>query len=210
MIKIIALVSMILDHIGLYLYPDLIIFRVIGRLAFPLFAFSLVEGFIYSNNLCRYSLRLVLAGIAAQPAYNYLHTGGLFWPWEKLNICFTLALGLLFIYCLWRWKWYCLLLLPAFYIVEYGLYAPVLLLIFYYFISPVVLYEQHWLKIKAVVYMALASFVFFPGIQLFSILSLPLILHRKISLIRFPKLKSFFYIFYPAHLIIFTFLVNWL
>lgn len=205
MIKIIALVAMVLDHIGAYLVPEVLIFRVIGRLAFPLFAFSLAEGFIYSKDLGKYGLRLALAGIAAQPAYSYLSSSG------KLNICFTLALGLLFLYCHYRWKWYCLALVPAFYFVEYSFYGLAVIMIFYFYISPVVILEElPWQKIKAVVSMVLASFIFFPGIQLFSIFSLPLIWYRKISLLRFPKLSSFFYVFYPAHLIVFMFLVNWL
>lgn len=205
MIKIIALISMVIDHIGAYLFPEILIFRVIGRLAFPLFAFSLAEGFIYSKDLGKYGLRLALAGIAAQPAFNYLSSSG------KLNICFTLALGLLFLYCHYRWKWYCLALVPAFYFVEYGLYAAALFLIFYLYISPVTIYTSAKNILKATAGMAAASLFFYPGsIQIFSLLALPLILYQNISLHQFTKFKSFYYAFYPAHLIVFMLFVNWL
>ena len=208
--KIIGVIAMIVDHIGAYLFPEIVILRIFGRLAFPLFAFSLVEGFCYSKHLGKYGLRLILTGIAAQPAFSYLQNNSIFFSWAKLNVCFTLALGLLFLYFYYRWKWYCLALLPMFCFVEYGLYAASLFMIFNYYLSPAKLYNPTENTIKSAVGMAAAAQFFYPGgIQIFSLLALTVILCRKIALRIFPRWQNFYYVFFPAHLIIFMLLVNW-
>ena len=47
-LKLIAAVSMLLDHVGYFLFPTVTVFRILGRLAFPIFAFCISEG-------CRYT-----------------------------------------------------------------------------------------------------------------------------------------------------------
>ena len=70
MIKVIAIVFMTFDHVGYFLeqYKNLAvlssIFRVLGRLAFPLFIFLLVEGVIHTKNTFKYFLRLSLLALA--------------------------------------------------------------------------------------------------------------------------------------------------
>ena len=49
-LKLIALISMTIDHIGFMLFPRVKILRVIGRIAFPMFAFLIVEGYFYTKN----------------------------------------------------------------------------------------------------------------------------------------------------------------
>ena len=53
-LKLIAAVSMVIDHVGYFLFPDLTALRWIGRLAFPLFAFFIAEGCYYTRNIWRY------------------------------------------------------------------------------------------------------------------------------------------------------------
>lgn len=55
-LKIIALISMIIDHIGLVFFPEQIVFRLIGRLSFPIFAFFVAEGWYYTRSKKRYTL----------------------------------------------------------------------------------------------------------------------------------------------------------
>ena len=61
-LKLIAAVSMLLDHVGYFLFPTVLVFRVVGRLAFPLFAFCIAEGVRYTKNRLRYLS--VMAGCA--------------------------------------------------------------------------------------------------------------------------------------------------
>lgn len=61
-LKILALISMTIDHIGVQLLPQLQILRIIGRLAFPIFAFMIAEGCRYTKNRRKYLL--LMAGMA--------------------------------------------------------------------------------------------------------------------------------------------------
>lgn len=45
-LKIIACVTMLIDHIGMMFFPDVVVWRIIGRLSMPLFAFTFAEGVI--------------------------------------------------------------------------------------------------------------------------------------------------------------------
>ena len=53
-LKIVAMVSMLLDHMGLLFFPDAEIFRILGRIAFPIFAYMIAEGCRYTKNRAKY------------------------------------------------------------------------------------------------------------------------------------------------------------
>ncbi len=99
-LKVIALASMTVDHIGAILVLPVrgfwaaLPYRYIGRLAFPIYCFLLTEGFFHTGSRRRYLARLLLFGIATEPIYDRVLYGG--WiNWNNQNILFTLALGLL-------------------------------------------------------------------------------------------------------------------
>ena len=56
-LKMIAIVIMAIDHIGAVLFPQYLEFRIIGRIAFPIFAFTLVEGFLHTRDVKKYMLK---------------------------------------------------------------------------------------------------------------------------------------------------------
>lgn len=100
MLKWLAVLFMLIDHLGYYLYPiipnDLyILMRAIGRLAFPIFAYSIVKGADRTKNLGRYFLRLI----------SFAVIGQLIMEWAArsvnqetfTNVLFTLAFGLMLI-----------------------------------------------------------------------------------------------------------------
>ena len=97
-IKIIAALSMLVDHIGSILFPQLIIFRVIGRLAFPLFAFCIAEGCRHTRNKVKYFAIIVLFAIITQGIFLIFGRG-----WG-LNILFTFSLSILAVYSLQFFK----------------------------------------------------------------------------------------------------------
>ena len=68
-LKLIAALTMLIDHMGLILFPNLIVFRIIGRLAFPIYAYCIAEGFRYTRNRFRYFLRIFLLGLLCQIVY---------------------------------------------------------------------------------------------------------------------------------------------
>ena len=96
-LKIIALISMFIDHSGYYMMGHFSFFNYIGRIAFPIFAFQISEGYKHTKNLKKYFLRLSLFALISQIPYSLFllkYHGN---PYG-LNIFFTLFLGLLAIY----------------------------------------------------------------------------------------------------------------
>jgi hypothetical protein len=91
----------------------------IGRFAFPLFAFLVARNSLYTSNPWKYAGRLLIFAVISQPLYAL----ALDHPWlSPLNVLFTLTLGLLAVTC-WHRGWLLLIPLPllAGYFVEYGI-----------------------------------------------------------------------------------------
>lgn len=96
-IKIIAIISMLCDHGGYLLLGHFSVLNIVGRIAFPLFAFQLVIGYEHTSNLKKYLLRLLIFAFISQiPFYIMFHT--LTDAKPKLNIFFTLLLGICSMY----------------------------------------------------------------------------------------------------------------
>ena len=97
-LKILAMVIMLTDHIGAFLLdrvdPLYIPLRSIGRLAFPIFCFLMAEGAFHTRSMPKYLARLALFAFLSSPPYNLVH-GSPWYSTENVNIFFTLFLGLL-------------------------------------------------------------------------------------------------------------------
>lgn len=70
LLKIIAAVTMFIDHAGLMLFPHQAVFRIIGRIAFPIYAYCIAEGFRYTKNRLNYFLRIFILGMLCQIVYT--------------------------------------------------------------------------------------------------------------------------------------------
>ena len=75
-LKIIAMICMTVDHVGFILFPKQEIFRIIGRLAFPIFAYMIAEGCRYTRNYGRYLG--TMAAVAAVQLFLLYFGGSLF------------------------------------------------------------------------------------------------------------------------------------
>lgn len=115
-LKNIALVSMLIDHIAavLFLMGDANVFvsgnpvyiniylaaRAIGRIAFPIFAFLLVEGFIHTSNWNKYILRMLVFALISQISYNLAFGDAIIYPDNILpsfifgNVLWLFTIGL--------------------------------------------------------------------------------------------------------------------
>lgn len=86
-LKIIAMATMTVDHIGMILLPRFLILRMIGRIAFPIYAFMIAEGCRHTKSLPKYMLSLGILALICQ-AVAYAFTGAL-----MLNVLGTFALS---------------------------------------------------------------------------------------------------------------------
>lgn len=88
--KIVALVFMFIDHAGKMCFPSTPEMRMLGRIAFPIYAWCMIVGFHYTRSVPKYLLRILITGLVSQPLYNLAlnHT------WRQPNIFLTLFLGL--------------------------------------------------------------------------------------------------------------------
>ncbi len=91
-LKIIALITMTVDHIGANIFPEIYILRVIGRISFPIFACMIAEGCRYTRNKIRYFLTIFILGIVCQTVYYFAKDS----LYQDVLITFSLAIIIIF------------------------------------------------------------------------------------------------------------------
>lgn len=104
-LKGLAAASMVVDHVGVVLLPQLWLLRCVGRLAFPIYAFFLAQGFRYTKSRARYLARLAGFALLSEIPFDYMVYGQAF-VWQGQNVMFTLALALLALACLEKGGWW--------------------------------------------------------------------------------------------------------
>ena len=203
-LKLLAMITMTIDHIGFILFPQHIIFRIIGRLSMPIYAFFIAEGCRYTRNRLKYLLT-ILAVAAVCQVVAYITTGTLY-----MCILVTFSLSVCLIYAVDRWQQrrdgisrllalgalaasfvLCVVLpdfLPGFEI-DYGLMG-VMLPALIYFGRPV----QNYLLAGLI----LLGFAY-GGIQWCSLAAIPLLAVYNDQRGKY-NIGKLFYIYYPAHL----------
>ena len=196
MLKVIACLSMLIDHIGAALCPW-IGFKAVGRLAFPLFCFLLCQGAEHSRNLIRYALRLALGALLAEIPYDLLFYGGI--DWTHCNTMVTLLLGLPVAVAIKREakKWLPLgiisVLVAELIGADYGGFGILMVMLFALPAKP---------EIRLLT-MALLCLATGEVIQLFALLSfVPIVLYSGRKATNSTVLQWGFYLFYPAHMMI--------
>ena len=97
-LKIIALVSMFCDHFGDAFVKNFSFLNLIGRIAFPIFAFQISEGFIHTKNIKKYFFRLGIFALISQIPFSLFVYKFLQASPFSLNVFFTLFIGLIGIY----------------------------------------------------------------------------------------------------------------
>ncbi len=138
-LKIIGMITMLIDHIGAILFPEMLILRTIGRISFIIFAFTTVEAMRYSKHKERYICTLLgMEILLSLLSYLFTHE-------YNSTVFAILGLGSLIIYLLEKEKIILKLcaIFPIMYIilstfnftffkVEYGIYGLILILGFYF------------------------------------------------------------------------------
>ena len=201
-LKWIAVLTMVIDHVGAILFPDQIWMRVIGRVAFPIYAYCLAEGFRYTSDYRRYLGRLALFAILSEIPFDLAFYGVPF-SFAHQNVFFTLTLGLILLWVLERCREQLLLCAGAFAVLcflaqalhmDYG--AGGLLMVFAFYLA------QHgtspWIGWGIFVFINLFGYA--GGVQWAAILALlPIGLYSGKA---GKKKQRFFYWIYPLHLLL--------
>ena len=90
-IKLAAIISMTIDHVGSVFFPQYPAFRWIGRIAFPLFSYCLTVGMLYTRDIRKYLFRLGAFALTSQPFWILAFNGDdILGNLFNLNIFFTL------------------------------------------------------------------------------------------------------------------------
>lgn len=202
-LKLLAAFTMIIDHVGAVFFPQYHIFRIIGRISFPVFCFLLVEGFYNTKNIYKYILRMVLLAGVSEPFYDKLFFG----KWivlNRSNVFITLTFGLIMMYVLARLPKgfekavaYAAFLAIALYIpMDYGIFGIAMIGGFYFF-------RQN--RIVNVGYQCVINMYCMGGLQKYGAISsiITMFYNGKKG---YSRLKYAFYLLYPMHIIVFLIL----
>lgn len=227
-LKIIAFISMFCDHFGDAFVGHLSFFNLIGRIAFPIFAFQISQAYIHTKNLKKYMLRLIIFAIISQIPFYLFVDKFILASTPGLNIFFTLLLGLV---CIMTYDYFSkrkntelnfkflglelkkyVGLILVFFIailgeilnVDYGLWGVLVIFTFY-------LFRENKLAM-IISYITLCFIKYGTWIILYhfniAYLSLcvatifPIIFISLYSGKQGPKVKYLLYIFYPLHLLL--------
>jgi len=216
-LKLLAIVSMLVDHLAAFLWRGVpwcmaplfsigsrpisayVLMRMFGRIAFPIFAFLLVEGFIHTSSRKRYGIRLLVFALISEIPWNLVHSGTLLYPGQ--NVFFTLFIGYLGLCAIERftgaklaWSLIGLLAASVLLKVDYGCSGYGFILLLY------ALRKQELLR--AIIGCCVLGSRWIAGTAF-----IPIAMYNgERGFIKGKAGKYFFYLFYPLHLLVIYFL----
>lgn len=224
-LKMIAIITMTIDHIGLVFFPGVAAFRIIGRLAFPIFAFLIAEGCSHTKNKLKRFLLMFAMGLIYLIVY-YIYTKQIY---GSIFLTFTFSIFFTFLLydikkVLFKGKYlltvllsilFASLLFLTYYIFKiiyidyqfFGMLIPVFISIFNFRNIEVPVYLKKvdciWTKLVCCVIgsIILSINLTFSGLQVFCLVSI-LLLALYNGNLGFKGSKYGFYIYYPVHLLI--------
>ena len=219
LLKIIAMAAMVVDHASvIFIGPETNVWRHIGRIAFPIFAFLIAEGAVHTKNKFLYAARLLAFAVISEVPFD-MAFNGTYLEFTKQNVFFTLFLGLISVYCLDFFRKKSLDALGiittiicglgAFFLKsDYGFMGVIVIALMYMFstVKTGVRYLGFALTglMTSIVYVFPLSFGFLQSQVYAALCFVPLSLYngkrgRKMN-------RYFFYAFYPVHIIILYFI----
>lgn len=207
MITILAFITMLIDHIWYIFFPMdwQGLFRIIGRLAFPLFAWGIVRWYKMTSNKEKYAKRIFILAIISQIPLIFISGN------EIYNICFTLLFWLISLFVIEQKKvqvsiklWIIALLLFIAYYFKFDYWI--------YGVLTIILISLFWQQKKSILYFFILTFLFYCvnfttftvsfSIQLYAIISFIILYFTPIQKYDFKINYYIKYWFYPLHLAI--------
>ena len=212
-LKILAALAMTVDHVGVTLFPGVPVLRFIGRLAFPIFAFMVAEGCAHTRSMGRYMLHMAVLALVCQSAYTIaMQTWYLCVP-----VSFAMAIPLIFALQQWekadsglpRLLWagiflagvWSVRLLNRRAMLDYGFWGCMMPVAASFFRGADSKLDQNIVHVLAMGAVMLLLAYNLGLWQWYSMLALPLLLLYSGKRGK-HKMKYFFYVFYPAHLLV--------
>lgn len=215
-LKLLAMATMLIDHMGATLFPYALWMRCVGRLAFPIFCFLVAEGCAHTHDKKRYAARLLVFAVLSEPAFDLMH--GVWFTMDYQNVLWTL-LGALVCWAV-EWAsaggalWQRLpaeaaiavgFLLAQWLNTDYGGWGVLLVTLFY--LTREV--RNRW----AIQLVGLALFCWFCSawrLEMLAMLSLiPICLYNGERGFSNKALQYGFYAFYPVHILILSVLARY-
>ncbi|MFS0869807.1 TraX family protein [Paenibacillus xylanilyticus] len=205
MMQWIAMITMLIDHIGAVFYPQIEELRIIGRIAFPIYAFAVYIGYKHTRNVQKYIWRLfwiaVISQVPFMAAFNHM----------SLNVVWTLWTSLLVLLALDKLPNRLLgipIVIGAGIIMEmtamdYGMYGLLLVMLFRYFQGPV-------LVLGHVLLTALYIQLYSSSVQMYSVIAtLGIAIAQYYGAgFRLKGPRWIWRYFYPAHLAVIA-IIRW-
>lgn len=206
-LKLLAALFMTIDHVGVLLLPHVIVLRILGRLALPIFAFMIAEGCRYTRNRLRYFGSVFALGVLCQIVY-YLADRSLYF-----SILITFSLSIATIYALQDWKEQKtprsalvffgavagVYALNRVFAIDYGFWGCMLPVFAAAFQKTA--WDRPWVNLGMLGLGLLILAADLGQIQYYALPALPLLACYNGRRGRW-KLKYFFYLFYPLHLVL--------
>ncbi|MCW4047035.1 MAG: conjugal transfer protein TraX [Candidatus Bathyarchaeota archaeon] len=206
LLKIVALVTMTADHIGMILYPDLLFLHAVGRLAFPLFAYLITLGVESTKKPRTYLATLLTFAVVSQVPYFLAFR---IQPFERLNILFPLFLSVLSLYFFNRGNMQ--VFVP---VLSLSVLSSILFNMEGTFYVVLTVGAMKLLRSKpelGVIALLALNLVLLPDIQVLALLAVPLILLHVKNVLKmeiaisddsrlYSLRKYSFYAYYPLHL----------
>ena len=220
-LKWIALITMTVDHLGVLLFETdsymNLLFRLIGRLSFPIFAFLITEGYFNTKNIKRYVVRLSIFAIISEIPFDLFFFDKIIFM-NKQNVFFTLLLGLfaimIFEYIINKnnklkpialVSVLCIAVIAYITRTDYNMFGVLMIFVFYYFRDnkeEMKFYFMYIIFLMVLAYWSEDKFRLNPYdfIQITAPFALYLI--YKYNGERGRSLKYVFYLYYPCHIIL--------
>lgn len=209
-LKIIAVITMFIDHIGYAIFGKFSFFNYIGRIAFPIFAFQISEGYAHTKDLKKYFLRLFIFAIVSQ--IPFMLFSKIISNDFTLNIFFTLLLGLISIYIYDKSKHKIVGIILAILIgllsdfahCDYGFYGVAIIFLFYIFKSDIIKSSIAFMLSTTIKYLIPIFKYGFYDVYLYLLICtlLPIIFISLYNGKKGKNTKYLLYLFYPIHLLL--------
>lgn len=216
-VKIIAIITMFIDHFGLIFFPKVMIFRCIGRIAFPLFAYCIAEGCYYTKNKLKFLLNISILACACDLVYiigfkqqyacvltNYALSIVIIYIWQKAcdnykeNLKKAILYGFLFMFALAN----------AYYLnyeigfkIDYAFYGMLLPVLIYIFKDKGAKLCMMTLGVLLIIFNVYEGTSFTFAQTIWSLVSVVIMMFYNGERGTW-NMKYAFYLFYPLHLVV--------